>query len=87
MAQSASDVCEEATGVEVRIGVRDAREIVLESDETADTVAKAVEDAVGNGSLLRLTDDKQRLFMIPAAVIAYVELGVPESRRVGFGAR
>jgi hypothetical protein len=35
--------------------------------------------------LLRLVDDKGRLVVIPGAVIGYVEIGAPESRRVGFG--
>lgn len=82
-----AQVSEEATTVEVRIGVRDAREIVLESEDTPEAVAQAVEDAVSADGLLRLTDERGRMFMVPATVIAYVELGAPESRRVGFGAR
>jgi hypothetical protein len=72
--------------VEVKIGVRDvAREVVLESELTPEAVAEAVEAAVTGGRLLRLTDDKGRLVIIPGALIGYVELGAPETRRVGFG--
>jgi hypothetical protein len=47
--------------VEVRIGVQQAaRELVLESDETPDAVAKKVADALKNGTLLDLVDDKGR---------------------------
>ncbi len=72
--------------MEVKIGVRDvAREVVLESELTPEAVAEAVEAAVTGGGLLRLTDDKGRLVIIPGALIGYVELGAPETRRVGFG--
>lgn len=73
--------------MEVKIGVRDvAREVVLESELTPDAVADAVAKAVDAGTLLTLTDDKGRVVMIPGSLIGYVELGAPESRRVGFGA-
>jgi hypothetical protein len=81
-------VSEEAITVEVKIGVRDApREVVLESEDSPEAVTKAVEDAVTNDGLLRLTDDRGRTVLVPGKVIAYVEMGVPESRRVGFGGR
>jgi hypothetical protein len=72
--------------VEVKIGIRDvAREVVLESELTPDAVAEAVASAVGKGELLRLTDDKGRLVIVPGALIGYVEVGAPERARVGFG--
>jgi hypothetical protein len=72
--------------VEVKIGVRDiARDIVLESEESPEAVAKAVEQAVSSGSLLKLTDEKGRLIVVPGSLIGYVEIGAPESRKVGFG--
>jgi hypothetical protein len=73
--------------VEVKIGVRDvAREVVLECELTPDAVAEAVDKAVSSQSLLRLTDDHGRLVMVPGPLIGYVEIGAPETRRVGFGA-
>jgi len=72
--------------VEVKIGIRDiARELVLESEQSPDTVAAAVEDAVTRGTMLRLIDDKGRLIVVPGAILGYVEIGAPETRRVGFG--
>ena len=72
--------------VEVKIGIRDvAREVVLESELTPEAVAEAVASAVGKGELLRLTDDKGRLVIVPGSLIGYVEVGAPETRRVGFG--
>jgi hypothetical protein len=73
-------------GVEVKIGIRDvARDIVLESSQSPDSVATAVEQAVSTGSLLKLTDEKGRLIVVPGNLIGYVEIGAEESRRVGFG--
>jgi hypothetical protein len=72
--------------VEVKIGIRDiARDIVLESEQSPEDVTAAVESAVTSGSLLKLTDEKGRLVVIPGGLIGFVEIGAPESRRVGFG--
>jgi hypothetical protein len=73
--------------VEVKIGVRNvAREITLESAQSADEVAAAVDAALASGSALRLTDDKGRVVVVPTNVLGYVEIGAPEGRKVGFGA-
>ena len=72
--------------MEIKIGVQNvAREIVLESNEDADSVAKVVQEAIGNGGELRLKDDKGRLIIVPGKALAYVEIGAEEQRRVGFG--
>jgi hypothetical protein len=72
--------------VEIKIGVQNiGREIVLESNEDADSVAKIVEDAITKGSELRLKDDKGRLIIVPGNALGYVEIGAEEARRVGFG--
>ncbi|MET7619453.1 DUF3107 domain-containing protein [Streptomyces sp. NPDC005408] len=74
--------------MEVKIGVQHApREIVLESGQSAEEVERAVADALaGKAQLLSLTDDKGRKVLVPADRIAYVEIGEPAVRRVGFGA-
>jgi hypothetical protein len=72
--------------VEVKIGIRDvAREVVLESELTPDAVADAVDSAIASQGMLKLTDDHGKLIMIPAQLIGYVEIGAPETRRIGFG--
>jgi hypothetical protein len=72
--------------VEVKIGIRDvAREVLLESELTPDAVADAVDKAIASDGLLKLTDDKGKLIIIPAQLIGYVEIGAPETRRIGFG--
>lgn len=73
--------------MEIKIGVQNiGREIVLESAEAADAVAKQVSDALSNGTELRLTDEKGRIIIVPGSALGYVELGAEEARRVGFGA-
>jgi hypothetical protein len=72
--------------VEVKIGVRNvAREITLESAQTAEEVTAAVDQAIEKGTTLRLSDEKGRVVVVPAGVLGYVEIGAPEGRRVGFG--
>jgi hypothetical protein len=73
--------------VEVKIGVRNvAREITLESSQSADEVAAAVDAAIAAGSTLKLVDEKGRVVVVPTTVLGYVEIGAPEGRKVGFGA-
>ncbi|MYX19592.1 DUF3107 domain-containing protein, partial [Streptomyces sp. SID8380] len=71
--------------MEVKIGVQHApREIVVESGQSADEVEKAVADALGGTSpLLSLEDDKGRKILVPAAKLAYVEIGESAPRKVG----
>jgi Protein of unknown function (DUF3107) len=77
--------------VDIHIGVTQApREIEVElgDDADADAVVKQVEDALASeGGMLWLTDRKGRRVGVPAAKVAYVEIGSPaDERRVGFGA-
>lgn len=72
--------------MEVRIGVQQAaRELLLESTETPEAVAKKVAAAIKDGGLLDLVDDKGRRVVVPADRLAYVEIAASEQRRVGFG--
>ncbi len=71
--------------MEVRIGVQHAsREIMLETDMTADALAKAVAEAV-DGATLDLKDTKGRRVVVPSGAIAYVEMDDATKPRVGFG--
>jgi Protein of unknown function (DUF3107) len=73
--------------VEVKIGVTDSpRELVFTSAQTPGEVEELATKALSKGSdVLSLTDEKGRRFLIQAAKIAYVEIGVADTRRVGFG--
>lgn len=74
--------------MEVKIGVQHAaREILLESAQSAEEIATAVRDALAaEDGLLTLTDERGRQVLVPAGRLAYVEIGETEARRVGFGA-
>lgn len=74
--------------MEVKIGVQHAaRELVLDSTETADEITEAVSSALtGESRVLALTDQGGRRVVVPSDKLAYVEIGEPEARRVGFGA-
>ncbi len=72
--------------MEVRIGIVNiAREIALESSQTAAEIETAVAAALSSGTpSLALTDDKGKRYIVPTAGIAYVEIGSETERRVGF---
>ncbi|RSS68907.1 DUF3107 domain-containing protein [Streptomyces sp. WAC06614] len=74
--------------VEVKIGVQHApREIVLESDQSAEELEAVIADALsGKSPLLSLTDIRGRKVLVPADRLSYVDLGEPTQRKVGFGA-
>ncbi|HEY3017166.1 MAG TPA: DUF3107 domain-containing protein [Nocardioides sp.] len=71
--------------MEIKIGIQHAaRELIVEVDESAEDIARAVDEAVANGRVLTLTDTKGRSVMVPAAKLAYVEIGGGVSGHVGF---
>ncbi|WP_052851593.1 DUF3107 domain-containing protein [Streptomyces avicenniae] len=74
--------------MEIKIGVQHTpREIVLESGQSVEDVEGAVSDVFsGTAKLLSLVDVNGRKILVPADRIAYIEIGRPASRRVGFGA-
>lgn len=75
--------------VDVRIGVTQApRELNVEvADDERDDVKSRVDAALSGASdVLWLTDKRGREIGVPAAKIAYVEVGSPDGdRRIGFG--
>jgi hypothetical protein len=74
--------------MEVRIGVvYTARELTVDTDDSVDTIAEAIESSLSNGdSILWLTDTKGRRVGIPTDKIAYVEVAADAGgRKVGFG--
>ena len=71
--------------MEVKIGVLHApRELVIDTDTAADDVERRLEQAVADDGVLALTDSKGRRIVVPAANIAYVEIGTGTSGTVGF---
>lgn len=73
--------------MEIKIGIQNInREIILESEQSADDVANQVSDALAKGTELRLKDEKGRVIIVPGNALGYVELGGEKARGVGFGA-
>jgi Protein of unknown function (DUF3107) len=73
--------------VEVKIGIQmAARELVVETDATAEQIKQALMAAVAENKLFVVTDSKGGTTLVPGDKIAYVELDQVEPRRIGFGA-
>jgi hypothetical protein len=74
--------------MEVRIGVvYTTRELTLETDDSAEEIAAAIDGALAKSeAMLWLTDNKGRRLGVPASKIAYVEVAADAGgRKVGFG--
>ncbi|HEY9558688.1 MAG TPA: DUF3107 domain-containing protein [Acidimicrobiales bacterium] len=75
--------------MDVRIGLTQTPkelEVQLEEGTDPDAVKKQIEAAIADGSTFWLTDRKGRQVGVPAAKLAYVEIGSPaDDRRIGFG--
>ena len=75
--------------MDLRIGVTQApRELAVEMpDDERDETLTAIDAALsGATDVLHLTDKRGRIVAVPAAKIAYVEIGTNDGdRRIGFG--
>ncbi|MBM7051086.1 MULTISPECIES: DUF3107 domain-containing protein [unclassified Rothia (in: high G+C Gram-positive bacteria)] len=72
--------------MDIKIGVQNVqREIVVDTDESADAVKAKVAESLANGSVLELTDSKGTIILVPGAQLGYVEIGAETKRRIGFG--
>jgi hypothetical protein len=70
--------------VEVKIGVQHTtRDLVIETDESAESIEKVVGEAIASEGMLALTDNRGRKVLVPADRLAYVEIGV-HTGQVGF---
>ncbi|HEX3335857.1 MAG TPA: DUF3107 domain-containing protein [Jatrophihabitans sp.] len=72
--------------MEVKIGVlHTAREIVVDSPQTPEEVETAVAEALKtvDGQLV-LTEERGRKVIVPANLVAYVDIAQADARRVGF---
>lgn len=73
--------------MEVKIGVlHTPRELSVDTDMSGEEVEAAVEAAVSASkpSSLVVTDTKGRKVIVPANLVAYVEIAPADIRRVGF---
>ncbi|MFP5415404.1 MAG: DUF3107 domain-containing protein [Actinomycetes bacterium] len=73
--------------MEVKVGIRDVpREVAVETKTSAENIEAALAEALASNGIFSLTDDKGRKVLIPAAQVAYIDLGTENARPVGFGA-
>lgn len=73
--------------MEVKIGIADSnRELVFKTGMAPGDVKKRVEAALtaDETSVLELEDEKGRRYLVSTARVAYVEIGEPDRRAVGF---
>lgn len=72
--------------MEIRIGIQNSpREIAIETNSKASEVEGAIAAAIsGKEPFIRLTDERDSLYLIPTSALAYVEIGSDQTRRVGF---
>jgi len=72
--------------VEVKIGVQNAaRELSVDTDQSADEVQAALTEALKAESVFTLSDPKGRTVIVPADKIAYLSFAEDSRRKVGFG--
>lgn len=72
--------------MDIRIGITNSpRELSFETSQPAAEVERIVAEALSSdASFLKLSDDKGRVYIVPTASFAYLEVGTDQSRRVGF---
>jgi hypothetical protein len=71
--------------MEVKIGVQHApRELVIDTEDTAEEIETRLAEALAAEGLLALLDSRGRRVLVPARSIAYLELGSGVIGQVGF---
>jgi hypothetical protein len=73
--------------VEVKVGIAESpRELVINSSQTPEEVEELVRAALEKGApVLELIDERGRKILVQTSRVSYVEIGVADVRRVGFG--
>jgi hypothetical protein len=74
--------------VEVKVGVQHSpRELAVDSPLSAEELESLINSALANeDGVLTLVDERGRKVVIASRQVAYIEIGEPETRHVGFGA-
>ncbi len=72
--------------MEIKVGIQHVnREIVVETTDSAADIEASLANAMSQETFFTVTDERGRKVLIPAAKIAYVDLGEENARHVGFG--
>lgn len=74
--------------MELRIGIlHSPRELTFETNQSASDIESLVSTALSEqAGVVRFTDERDRVILVNAAQIAFVEIGEETVRRVGFTA-
>ena len=69
----------------VRVGISEtSQELHFEVSLEAAKVVTLAQEAINSGKTLELTDIKDRVILVPAAKISYIEIGDTTDQKVGF---
>jgi hypothetical protein len=72
--------------VEVKIGIQSIpRELAVETRLSPEEVERSLAEAMADGGLFILPDDKGGKVIVPADKIGYLEFIGIDERRIGFG--
>ena len=72
--------------MEIKVGIQHVnREIVVETTDSGADIEASLANAMSQETFFTVTDERGRKVLIPAAKIAYVDLGEENARHVGFG--
>ncbi len=70
--------------MDIRIGIANTpRELSFESSQAPEEIEKIVSAAM-DSAVLKLADNKGKIYIVPTSSLAYVEIGSDQSRRIGF---
>jgi hypothetical protein len=75
-----------ARDVEIRIGIiNTVRELVIQTSASTAELEKAIaEGLVSDNGTIRFEDEKGHIFVVASRNLAYVEIGVEKTRKIGF---
>ncbi len=69
----------------VRIGISEtAHELHFETNLDSAKVIALANEAINNAKTFELTDIKDRVILVPASKISYIEIGDTSDQKVGF---
>jgi hypothetical protein len=69
----------------VRVGISEtSQELHFETNLESEKVVSLAHDAITGNKTLELTDVKNRIILVPAGKISYIEIGDTSDQKVGF---
>lgn len=73
--------------MDIELGIQNvARPVNFTTDESADKVSDTIAQAVADGKVIDLVDNKGRHIIVPGNALGYALIGTETKHAVGFGA-